>query len=47
MSERTIDPAPTVTFSPILIFGIIVDPAPIKVFEPTDTLPHKIEPGAI
>ena len=45
MSFKTTEPAPTITFLPILMFGIIIDPAPIKEQDPTFTFPQIVTPG--
>ena len=45
ISFKTTEPAPIITFLPILIFGKIIDPAPIKEHEPTLTFPQIVTPG--
>ena len=45
ISFKTTEPAPTITFLPILMFGKIIDPAPIKEHDPTLTFPQIVTPG--
>ena len=42
---KTNEPAPTVTFLPILIPCLITEFAPIKEPDPTETFPHKVDPS--
>ena len=46
-SLTTVVPAPTVELFPIMVFGIIVAPAPINAPEHTSMLPQRTLPGEI